>query len=129
MEGTIYCGKESSFLISGMLFKPGAPLSRKALSCISSRNLKRLLADGTLVTGKPVPEAPAVAAPPEEPPAAPSTEKLDPVKKWNVDPVTLSGKDLQHLNIMVLERDPTMTPFETIEEAAAQLTKDFKGTK
>jgi len=129
MEGTIYCGKENSFLINGMLFKPGAPLSRKALSCISSRNLTRLLNDGTLVSGKPIPKEPIIAAPPEKPSAAPSTGKLDSVKKWNVDPVTLVGKDLQHLNIMVLERDPTMTPFETIEEAAAQLTKDFKGTK
>lgn len=55
-------------------------------------------------------------------------QKLDPVKKWNINPASLVGKDIQQLNIMVLEREPTMTPFETIEEAAAQLTRDFKGT-
>jgi hypothetical protein len=126
MSDTVCCGYNTSISIGGMLFKPGEVLSRKALSCISSRNLRRHLSDGTLVL-KEIAKPVSKPVPNPEPPA-PSSERFDPVKKWNVNPVSLTGMGLQELNIMVLERDPTVPPFETIEEAAAQLSKDFKGT-
>lgn len=48
---------------------------------------------------------------------------------WTVDPATLKGKDLKVLNAMIVERDPKQTPFETVEEAIAQLSLDFSKAK
>ena len=48
---------------------------------------------------------------------------------WDTAPEKLLGKDLETLNYMVKERDPHMEPFETAEEAIAQLTKDYRGPK
>lgn len=48
---------------------------------------------------------------------------------WNVDPATLEGKNLDELNVMVLEKDDSMEPFEDEAEAKAQLSKDFKPNK
>lgn len=45
---------------------------------------------------------------------------------WNLDPATLKGKDVNQLNAMVKERSLDVTPFETAEEAAAYLSKDYK---
>lgn len=46
---------------------------------------------------------------------------------WTVDPANLEGKSLEELNVMVLDRDNSMEPFSTVEEAVAQLTADFQG--
>lgn len=45
---------------------------------------------------------------------------------WIMDPANLESKDLDELNVMIAERDPEIEPFQTVEEAKAQLTKDFK---
>jgi len=49
--------------------------------------------------------------------------------QWDTAPHKLEGKSLEVLNLMVKERDPRVAPFETVEEAMAQLTKDYKGPK
>lgn len=46
---------------------------------------------------------------------------------WILDPANLEGKDLDDLNVMILERDDSIEPFETIEEAIGQLCMDFEG--
>ena len=46
--------------------------------------------------------------------------------KWSLNPADLEGKDLDELNVMVLERDETVDPFETVEEAVAWLSQDFE---
>lgn len=45
--------------------------------------------------------------------------------KWGLDPDGLTGHTLEHLNLLVGERDPAMPPFETVEEAIAQLSSEF----
>jgi len=120
MQEEIYCGSQGAFSISGVLFKPGDRLTKKARASLSAKILQNYLSDGTLVSSK----GTALDTPFKVPP---KITKLDTIGRWDVNPINLSGMQLQQLNIMVLERDPTMTPFETIEEAAAQLSKDFKG--
>lgn len=51
------------------------------------------------------------------------------ISKWVLDPATLTGKKVEDLNVMILERDPTVKPFETVEEAVAFLSQDFQPTK
>lgn len=46
--------------------------------------------------------------------------------RWTLDPETLKGKDLEQLNVMVKERDENERPFETVPEAVAFLSRDFK---
>lgn len=53
--------------------------------------------------------------------------KLKRVGRWNINPRTLVGKTLDQLNIMIAERDTKAPRFETIEEAAAFLSQDFRG--
>lgn len=48
------------------------------------------------------------------------------LSKWNLDPATLHGKDLGQLNVMVLERDSTIAPFSTVQEAIVQLSRDWR---
>lgn len=47
--------------------------------------------------------------------------------KWFHNPKELNGKDLKKLNLMVAAVDPTVEPFDTVEEAIAQLSEDWKG--
>ena len=125
MQEEIYCGSKGSFSVSGVIFKPGDRLTKKAKTSLSAKILQSLLANGTLTSSKvTVSGTPFLKTLVENPP---KPTKLDTVGRWDVDPINLTSMNLQQLNIMVLERDPTMTPFETIEEAAAQLFKDFKG--
>jgi len=48
---------------------------------------------------------------------------------WVINPEMLVSKDLESLNVMVVERDPSPTcpTFDTIEEAVAWLSQDYKG--
>jgi len=48
---------------------------------------------------------------------------------WDTDPAGLKDKDLETLNIMILERDTSANPVATVEEAIQQLSKDFKSEK
>lgn len=45
--------------------------------------------------------------------------------KWDLDPEKLQGLDLDQLNVMVLERDPSIEEFQTVEEAIEWLSQDF----
>lgn len=49
------------------------------------------------------------------------------VSPWRVSPTTLEQLTLEQLNIMVMELEPKMDPFETVEEAVGQLTMDWEG--
>lgn len=57
----------------------------------------------------------------------PVPEVKTPLSIWNLDPEQLKGKSLDELNVMILERDDTIDPFDTLEEAVAQLSQDFNG--
>jgi hypothetical protein len=45
---------------------------------------------------------------------------------WHLDPAGLEGKTLDQLNVMILERDETVEPFGTTEEAIAFLSQHFE---
>lgn len=45
---------------------------------------------------------------------------------WTVDPDGIRGMSIEQLNIMILERDDSIEPFETVEEAVAWLTQDYE---
>ncbi len=68
-----------------------------------------------------VQEETAAAAPTKAAPVKPDLSS----KKWGLDPDGLTGRTLEHLNLLVGERDPSMSPFETVEEAIAQLSSEF----
>lgn len=69
-------------------------------------------------------EVPALGV--EESGSLTTTTKNTAKTPWSTNPAELSETSLEDLNIMILERDPTIAPFETREEAVAQLTMDFK---
>lgn len=46
--------------------------------------------------------------------------------KWNQDPEKLKSLDIKQLNLRVQEIDPTAPQFETVEEAIAQLSQNFR---
>jgi len=57
----------------------------------------------------------------------PGTPKpQQPKGRWNYDPKFLKGKSLEDLNRHVIEIDHTIVPFQTKEEAIAQLSTDFR---
>lgn len=45
--------------------------------------------------------------------------------KWVLDPATLEGKSLDELNVMVAERDNSIDPLTSIENAVSLLSQDF----
>jgi len=51
---------------------------------------------------------------------------LQPQTKWNFDPALLAGKEIDQLNVMIQERDPSVHPFDTVEEAIAFLSSEFQ---
>lgn len=57
-------------------------------------------------------------APPEE------IAKSDP-SPWTIDPATIEGMDLDQLNVMVKERDESVSLFADEEEARAFLSQDY----
>lgn len=57
-------------------------------------------------------------------PGSPSSV-TDSAKKWNHDPDELAALDLETLNLRVMETDPSVGPFDTVEDAIAQLSADF----
>lgn len=84
------------------------------------KRIKQLLADGVL---EEIPEAPK---PPVEPEPQSEPEAPVVVGKWRVNPELTKDKDLDELNLMALEIDGDVAPFETIEEARAQLSEDYR---
>lgn len=66
-------------------------------------------------------EAPSPDVPvPAPTPPRPEPSGAAPI--WNLDPEALQGMSLAALNVMIAERNPEIGPFETDEEAIAQLT-------
>ncbi|MCP4897877.1 MAG: hypothetical protein GY906_12970 [bacterium] len=59
----------------------------------------------------------------------PAGEPLVHEGKWNINPAALASKSLDALNLMVIGRDETIDPFETVEEAAAFLSQDWREPK
>jgi len=59
------------------------------------------------------------------PRAARGQRTRSPKGKWDFDPATLSYKTIDELNIMVFERDDTVEPFDTVEEAIYHLSQNF----
>jgi len=52
-------------------------------------------------------------------------KKVQQVKTlWNFDPKRIAKKGVDELNVMILERDDKVVPFETKEEALAFMTQD-----
>lgn len=50
------------------------------------------------------------------------------ISPWSLDPATLADKTLLDLNLMIAERDSTLTLPQTVEEARAFLSQDFGKT-
>lgn len=48
---------------------------------------------------------------------------------WTVDPAVLEYLDLDILNILILEKDDRVAPFETKEEAIGWLSQDFQAVE
>ena len=62
-------------------------------------------------------------------PVAGLSESGNPVavnSRWDLDPDGLRGMTLDQLNVMILERDDSVEPQETVEEAVEWLSQDFK---
>jgi hypothetical protein len=65
--------------------------------------------------------------PNEAPPPAPVGRPVRTIPSiWIVDPAGIRGLSLDQLNIMILERDGDIAPFEDEDEAAGWLSKDFE---
>lgn len=83
------------------------------------------------VESKPEPEEGAVENPPglDPTPSVGSSGDLAPAPKiasrWVLDPDALKGMTLDQLNVMVVERDESIEPFDTVEEAIEWLSQDF----
>lgn len=60
--------------------------------------------------------------------ASPETVKTV-TSKWTLDPELLKGKTIDELNVMVAERDATLSGFATAEEAVAWLSQDHDQVK
>lgn len=50
------------------------------------------------------------------------------ISPWSLDPATLADKTILELNLLIAERDSTLTLPETVEEARAFLSQDFGKT-
>jgi hypothetical protein len=54
-------------------------------------------------------------------------KRLKPISKWNINPADLIGKTLMQLNIMILEKDESLEPFDSMDDAIEYLSKDYEG--
>ena len=79
--------------------------------------IDRLVAKGFLEAFDPT-------TPPPPPPKG-RTGRMNP-SIWVVDPSGIRGLDVDQLNVMILERDAKVQPFETVEEASAWLSQDYE---
>ncbi len=52
-------------------------------------------------------------------------EKVEVASRFAFDPDGLRGLDLDQLNVMIAERDPSVEPYESVEEATAHLSQDW----
>lgn len=111
---------------------PGEEVDLAAEGC-NFDAIRRWIAEGSIVEsdGSSIPYHRTEDPPAPEPePATPlPTQPPPPVPVWNLDPEALKTKTLATLNVMVAERDPDKGPFDTEEEAIAQLTMDRPRTR
>jgi hypothetical protein len=99
---------------SGIIYAPGQKIDSGEFD---QGLLDRLVTKGFLETYDPN------EAPP--PPPVGRVGRINP-SIWAMDPSGIRGLDVDQLNIMILERDDRIEPFETAEEAAAWLCQDFE---
>lgn len=92
------------------------PLTPIDVQLFDKDRICRLLASGFIEEYEPAKQEP--------PKREGRTGKVTP-GPWMCDPDMLEPFTLEELNVMVLERDPNMEPFETREEAITQLSEDF----
>lgn len=65
------------------------------------------------------------SAPPVLTPQKPDKKDFKPTSKWLFNPEDLEGNTLQELNLLIKERDASVDPYETTEEAIAHLSQDY----
>lgn len=116
------------------IYKPGEEFPEGVLS---SEQIKRHIKAGYLVDGsQPAPAIPADLQPrlpgidESGRPAGRAPKAAKPAKSksiWSMDPDGLRGLDVDQLNVMIAERDDSVEPFETSEEALAFLSADYEG--
>lgn len=110
---------------------PGEELDLAAEGC-NFDAIRRWMAEGVIYesNGSSVATTTKTQPAPKPEPAAPQpTQPPPPVPVWNLDPEALKTKSLATLNVMIAERDPDKGPFDTEEEAIAQLTMDRPKTR
>lgn len=101
----------------GVYFAPGAEIEE---GDFGHDRIKQLTAAGFLEAYDPKPDTPTSRA------ERPGRKGRVTPSIWNLDPAGLRGMSVEQLNVMVLERDAKVTPFETIEEAVWWLTQDYE---
>lgn len=99
---------------TGTYYAPGQGIDKGEFD---QARIDRLVETGFLETYDP-------DAPPPPPPEGRPVRTIPSI--WTVDPAGIRGLGVDQLNIMILERDPSIEPFETAEEAAAWLSQDYE---
>ena len=111
-------GEMGAIMVQGVTFKPTELLPQDAPPKVLEDYLNRELVE---IVGTEVTENETHKIDPEW------RKRLRPISKWNINPGDLVGKTLVELNIMILEKDPNSEPFDSMNEAVNQLTKDYEG--
>lgn len=99
-----------------------APGSQVDPSDFSAPRLEQLIRAGFIVEVGDEPKQESAA---DEAPPAPAKPPTTVPSRWALDPDGLRGMDVDDLNVMILEIDQDVDPFETAEEAIAWLTQDY----
>lgn len=108
--------------IGGVLYSPGSEIPVAALRVLSDAEGASLVGSGAIVGRDtiPMPPAPPVRGIKPRDKGAPAETGYP----QGVDPASLQGKDLQSLNLMLVER--SLAAAATVEEAIGTLSRDFK---
>lgn len=109
-----------SIIVSGASLAPGEPLPPNTDKKIIKDCLERELIEES----KDVPAAPK-KGPAKVNEALRKTQR--PVSKWALNPLDLVGKTLTQLNIMILEKDENAEPFDSLDAALEELSRDYEG--
>jgi len=119
-----------SLVVLGSVLEPGAMLPSNAPEAVIKDYLDRELIEEA-VGAKPAASKPKKEAPKKEVPKPEINpewvKSLKPISKWALNPVDLIGKNLTELNIMILEKDSEMDPFDDMDAAIEYLSRDFEG--
>lgn len=142
--------RRAAFMHKGHLFSAGTILSKAVMAEIPTENIGSFLKSGHLVEvgGDFDSEEDDMGAKTETPPIPAEItqgkkgdktardlhlgdakgERILPVGKWDYDPSdpVIQKMTLEELNRLVIEKDGDMEPFESKEEALAQLSADFR---